>query len=211
MNKNCAKSKFTEYKFLELFITTMAKQKHCPIIDKKVLEEVLYKYYDKPEYKELFEDVVRVNQVDNKRVNLEEAFMTARSFCLLNNINDSTTGRFISNISTDEEIEMILSNHEEDKKITMSKLVKAVYPDYIMGLEYKPVAITEETRQYVIDHPGQHLNCSPRVFNGRFYTDKEWEQKSAEMLSRELPGGKKQKPKVLTKTRNEDKNETKQD
>ena len=137
MNKNCAKSKFTEYKFLELFITTMAKQKHCPIIDKKVLEEVLYKYYDKPEYKELFEDVVRVNQVDNKRVNLEEAFMTARIFCLLNNINDSTTGRFISNISTDEEIEMILSNHEEDKKITMSKLVKAVYQEYIIGIEHK--------------------------------------------------------------------------
>lgn len=137
MNKNCAKSKFTEYKFLELFITTMAKQKHCPIIDKKVLEEILYKYYDKPEYKELFEDVVRVNQVDNKRVNLEEAFMTARSVCLLNNINDSTTGRFISNISTDEEIEMIISNHEEDKKTTMSKLVNAVYQEYITGIEHK--------------------------------------------------------------------------
>lgn len=137
MNKNCAKSKFTEYKFLELFITTMAKQKHCPIIDKKVLEEVLYKYYDKPEYKELFEDVVRVNQVDNKGVNLEEAFMTARSFCLLNNINDSTTGRFINNISTDEEIEMILSNHEEDKKETILKLLEEVYPEYIMKLNYK--------------------------------------------------------------------------
>lgn len=192
MNKNCAKSKFTEYKFLELFITTMAKQKHCPIIDKKVLEEVLYKYYDKPEYKELFEDVARVNQLDNKRVNLEEAFMTARSFCLLNSINDATTGRFF-NLSTDEETEGILANHDEDKKTTMEKLVEEVYPAYIMGLEYKPVAITEETRQYVIDHPRQHLNCPPRVFNGRFYTDKEWEQKSAEMLSRELPGGKKKK------------------
>ena len=63
--------------------------------------------------------------------------MTARSFCLLNNINDSTTGRFISNISTDEEIEMILSNHEEDKKIIMSKLVKAVYQEYIIGIEPK--------------------------------------------------------------------------
>lgn len=193
MIKECAKSPFTEYKFLELFITTMAKQKHCLIIDKKVLEEVLYKYYDKPEYKELFEDVARVNQLDNKRVNLEEAFMTARSFCLLNSINDATTGRFTLNLSTDEETEEILANHDEDKKATMEKLVKKVYPEYIMGLEYKPVAITEETRQYVIDHPEQHLNCPPRVFNGRFYTDKEWEQKSAEMLSRKLPGGKPQK------------------
>ena len=137
MNKDCAKPKFTEYKFLELFIITMAKQKHFPIIDKKVLEEVLYKYYDKSEYKELFEDVARVNQLDNRRVNLEEAFMMARSFCLLNSINDSTTGRFINNISTDEEIETIISSYEEDKKTTMSKLVKEVYQEYINGLDYK--------------------------------------------------------------------------
>ena len=137
MNKDCAKPKFTEYKFLELFIITMAKQKHFPILDKKVLEEVLYKYYDKSEYKGLFEDVARVNQLDNKRVNLEEAFMMARSFCLLNSINDSTTGRFINNISTDEEIEMILSNHEEDKKETILKLLEEVYPEYIMKLDYK--------------------------------------------------------------------------
>ena len=137
MNKNCAKPKFTEYKFLELFIITMAKQKHFPIIDKKVLEEILYKYYDKPEYKKLFEDVARVNQLDNKRVDLEEAFMTARSFNLLNSINDSTTGRFINNISTDEEKEEILANHDEDKKATMEKLVEEVYPEYIMELDYK--------------------------------------------------------------------------
>ena len=32
---------------------------------------------------------------------------------------------------------MILSNHEEDKIITMSKLVKEVYQEYIMELDYK--------------------------------------------------------------------------
>ena len=193
MIKECAKSPFTEYQFLELFVITMSNKKFFPIIDKKVLEEVLYKYYDEPEYKDLFEDVAIVNQLDNKRVDLGGAFMTARIFHLLSIINDSTTGRFINNISSEEDKKDILSHHEEDKKAAMEKLVEKVYPEYIMGLKYKPVAITEETRQYVIDHPEQHLNCPPRVVNGRFYTDKEWEQKSAEMLSRELPGGKPQK------------------
>ena len=58
----------------------------------------------------------------------------------------------------------------------------------IIFADYKPIKITEETRQYVLAHPEKHLNCPVRVRMGKFYTDKEWEEYSRKSLKRKLPG-----------------------
>lgn len=190
MEKEYAKTKFTEYQFLELFLAILKKQTSFSIIDKKTLEEVLFDYYNNPDFKLLFEDIARINQIDNKRVNLEDSFMAAIICGELTHINDSTTGRYINSIY-EEELKRIISNYDNDKIQAMKELVEKVYPKYIMNLEYSHFQITEETRQNVLNHPERHLNCPLRVFMGRIYTDEEWETRSKEMLSRELPGGEK--------------------
>ena len=187
MEKVCAESKFSEYQFLNLFLTILKKQTSFSIIDKKALEEVLFDYYKEPEFKLLFEDIERINQIDNKRINLENSFMTAITWGLLTQINDSATGRYINNIYGEKEIQEYISNYDEEKVSAIEKLVKEVYPKYIMRLDYQPIKITEETRQYVKDYPEKHLECPPRVFMGKFYTDKEWEKTTEKILSKELP------------------------
>lgn len=58
----------------------------------------------------------------------------------------------------------------------------------IIFTDYKPLVITEETRQYVLAHPERHLNCPVRIRMGKFYTDKEYEKYVSRSLKRKLPG-----------------------
>ena len=61
----------------------------------------------------------------------------------------------------------------------------------ILFADFKPMKITEETRNDVLEHPERCINCSPRIRMGKFYTDEEYERYKEKTLNRPLPGDKK--------------------
>lgn len=52
---------------------------------------------------------------------------------------------------------------------------------------YKELKVTEETRNFVKDHPELHLRCPIRQRMGMFYTDEEKEKYIEKSLKRKLP------------------------
>lgn len=67
---------------------------------------------------------------------------------------------------------------------------RAKYGDQedILFEDVKPIKVTEETRQHVLEHPELYASCPPRIRNGQFYTDEEYEQRAEEVLNKPLPG-----------------------
>lgn len=59
----------------------------------------------------------------------------------------------------------------------------------ILFQDFEPVRVTEATRQHVLEHPEMYQNCPPRIREGKFYTDEEYEKRAEEVLSTPLPGG----------------------
>ena len=59
----------------------------------------------------------------------------------------------------------------------------------ILFQDFDPVKVTEATRQHVLDHPEMYQNCPPRIREGKFYTDDEYERRTEEVLSTPIPGG----------------------
>lgn len=62
--------------------------------------------------------------------------------------------------------------------------------------DFKDLKITEDTRKYVLEHPSQFSSCDARIRMGKFYTDKQLEERREKSLNTPLPGGK-----LLTKTK----------
>ena len=58
----------------------------------------------------------------------------------------------------------------------------------ILFQDFEPIQVTEATRQHVLDHPEMYQNCPPRIRQGQFYTDDEYERRAEEALSTPLPG-----------------------
>lgn len=59
----------------------------------------------------------------------------------------------------------------------------------ILFQDFDPVKVTEATRQHVLDHPEMYQNCPPRIREGKFYIDDEYERRAEEVLSTPIPGG----------------------
>ena len=61
----------------------------------------------------------------------------------------------------------------------------------ILFTDFKPMKITEEMRNDVLEHPERYINCPLRVRMGKFYTDDEYERLVEENLNKPLPGDEK--------------------
>ena len=121
MRINSSKPKISEYNFLRLLSSTMIIQKQGVIINKYDLEKKLYYFYDNPYFNFLFEDVCKRENIDNNYVDLNVAFQTAYTFCLLILIQDSGDVRAIINL-TEEEAMKINSEFDSNEIIAMKKL-----------------------------------------------------------------------------------------
>ena len=121
MRINSSKPKISEYNFLRLLSSTMIIQKQGVIINKYDLEKNLYYFYDNPYFNFLFEDVCKRENIDNNYVDLNVAFQTAYTFCLLILIQDSGDVRAIINL-TEEEAMKINSEFDSNEIIAMKKL-----------------------------------------------------------------------------------------
>lgn len=111
-------------------------------------------------------------------------------------IDDSKRKRKIANNKT-ERFDLQLSGQisqaaslatlqEEEKAIKQAKYNTG---DDILFEDFEPVKVTEATRQHVLEHPGLYKNCPPRIRQGMFYTDEEYETRFEEVMSKPLPGG----------------------
>lgn len=126
MNKECTKIKFTEYNFLELFVAVLEVNNLNPIIDKFELEEILADCYDKSEFKILFGDIIRKVKLDYNHVDLNDSFLKAQTWGLLQLLEDSSsTMKYIINISK-EQAEQIIKSSDTAKMLTMFKLVENI-------------------------------------------------------------------------------------
>lgn len=121
MRINSSKPKISEYNFLKLLSSTMITQKQEVIISKYDLEKKLYYFYDNPDVNFLFEDVCKIENIDNNYVDLNDAFQTAYTFGLLILIQDSGDVRAIINL-TEEEALSINSEFDSNEIIAMKKL-----------------------------------------------------------------------------------------
>lgn len=80
-----------------------------------------------------------------------------------------------------------------EKEIKNKSLTDEERKKQILEAPYKPLKITEETRQEVLEHPELHMGCSVRVKMGKFYTNDEYEQRREEVLNAPLLGDKPKK------------------
>ena len=81
-----------------------------------------------------------------------------------------------------------LANIRSAYKLIQSKTTTMTNVANILEAEYPRVRITEETRQYIIDHPEKFINCDVRIRAGKIYTDEEFDKMVIESLNRPLPG-----------------------
>ena len=115
-----------EYNFLRLFCSTTIKGSYNIVIDRNDLQYGLYDFYDKEEYKLLFEDIVRSNKVDNKYVDLSGGFLTGFAYGLLSMVNAGGTSKYLINMSEEDSLKE-LDKYTEEEKLAASSLVREYY------------------------------------------------------------------------------------
>lgn len=139
---------FSEYKFLRLFLATLVKQ-GIAIIEKEELQKELYKYYQKEEYKILFEDIAVKKGIDYADLDLGESFQTALTLGLIQNISDAYRKIKSIIVLNDEEAEEVLKENEEARVIAMDSLVKEMINDKEKIKQEDQTEISEKGRQKV--------------------------------------------------------------
>lgn len=127
MNKNI-EPVFSEYKFVSLLILILAKQ-GISIIEKDQLQEELYKYYKKEEYKILFEDIAAKTGIDFAYLDLDNSLLAAMTFGLITNVE--STFRKTKSIITITKIETkeTLKYYEQKHITAMENLVREMIND----------------------------------------------------------------------------------
>lgn len=127
MNKNI-EPVFSEYKFVSLLILILAKQ-GISIIEKDQLQEELYKYYKKEEYKILFEDIAAKTGIDFAYLDLDNSLLAAMTFGLITNV-ESTFRKTKSIITiTKKETKETLKYYEQKHITAMENLVREMIND----------------------------------------------------------------------------------
>lgn len=126
MIKTEKKISISEYKFLELFVSTMVVEKRGMVIEKNQLQKDLLKVYDNEDLHFLFEDVCKRENVDNSYVDLNEAFLNAQAFGLLTMVHDTDKGiKYIINLS-EQDAHDLISQFNGNEMYAMIKLINQI-------------------------------------------------------------------------------------
>lgn len=129
MVKESTRKNISEYEFLRLYAFTIVAQNQSPIIKNHELEKDLFKFYGRPEYRFLFNDIIKKEDIllpENNHVDLSVAFQTAYALGLLTMIQDSGDLRSIINF-TPKEAQQMLSQFSEEQIIVMASLCSEYY------------------------------------------------------------------------------------
>lgn len=82
----------------------------------------------------------------------------------------------------------VLSEEEQERYAFNFGTASEGDEESILFKDFQRTPITEATRKHVLEHPEQYQSCPPRIRQGMFYTDEEYEQHVQESLARPLPG-----------------------
>lgn len=104
-------------------------------------------------------------------------------------LKDNAISKF-RDYEEDKQFEKDLENLITNVSETLLELEaqKIQLPHNILDEEYQRPIVTQETIDFIKSHPEMHANCPIRVQMGNIYTDGEFEKRSNEVLSKELPG-----------------------
>lgn len=75
----------------------------------------------------------------------------------------------------------------QDSKRELERLLDSNDKNPILEYSFKPLQITEKTREEVLSHPERYADSDVRIRTGQFYTDEEYENYVEESLKRPLP------------------------
>lgn len=129
MLKQYKKTGFTEFKFFELLVATLKNNENVSLIIKDNLEVALFDLKNDEELKPILKNLCFIDQLDNKRVDLNNAFLAANIGGLINRVHDSDAGKYIINISK-EDAAIIVKNHDNVDVELMNKLVQKINSKY---------------------------------------------------------------------------------
>lgn len=165
MKNNIAKyPSFSEYDFIRLYCALNVKNEKSPLLIHHELEKKLYKFYDIPGFKILFEDICpKKNYVNDEKsyLFLTTAFQTAQTFGLLISIKE--VGEIMSLITCDmNQADQIIANYNSEIVSAMAALFNLLFKNSSNNeIHYneenfeavrKPcdVKITEESRKILV-------------------------------------------------------------
>lgn len=132
-----------EYNFLRLLCATIIKGSNKPIINRNELQEKLYNYYDLEDYKILFNDLIKVDKIDTKYIDLSGAFLSAYAYGLLTmNHDGSKDVNYIINME-DKDALKELDKYTEEEKIASINLVNELYLSEELDKQNKPRKIAK--------------------------------------------------------------------
>ena len=96
------KTGINENNFLRLFVSSMMLQKQIYIPEKKELELQLSRFRDDKEYEILFNNINKNDGFNHKYINLDNAFNTAYTTCLLRMVRDDGISKNMINITAQQ-------------------------------------------------------------------------------------------------------------
>jgi len=116
MRIKCAKSEFTDYDFMRLFLATLASKK-IVIFDRHNVCYTLYPFRNRDEYKDLFQDIAVKEQIEGNFLCLEDSIQNAVLGGLICCIGSE---RFIP--LTTEEFTSIIESYDQSYSFKMSNM-----------------------------------------------------------------------------------------
>lgn len=132
-----------EYNFLRLLCATIIKESNKPIINRNELQEKLYNYYDLEDYKILFHNLDKIDEENNKYIDLSGAFLSAYAYGLLTMIHDESKAvKYIINME-DKDALKELDKYTEEEKIASINLVNELYLSEELDKQNKPRKIAK--------------------------------------------------------------------
>ena len=112
-----------EYDFFKLLIATMIDNDYIPLIKRYKLQEDLFEFGDLDEFKLLFFDLIRKDNIDYKYVDLSSAFIGAYAYGLITMCRDGENdAKYLIQIDSNTALK-ILEKYTDEEKEAMNNLV----------------------------------------------------------------------------------------
>ena len=112
-----------EYDFFKLLIATMIDNDYIPLIKRYKLQEDLFEFGDLDEFKLLFFDLIRKDNIDYKYVDLSSAFIGAYAYGLITMYRDGENdAKYLIQIDSNKALR-ILEKYTNEEKEAMNNLI----------------------------------------------------------------------------------------
>lgn len=117
----------TELNFLRLICATIKKGSFDFKIKRKELQEELYYFSDREEYKLLFEELEKVEDIDENYIDLSGSFLYGFAYGMLSKVHNNEIDSSYKINMTQEEALKVLDTYTEEEKQAALSLVNNIY------------------------------------------------------------------------------------